>query len=101
MIVGLAVVGLVAILGAGALMQSVHRQDGWPLGRFAGLPQVAAVGLHVLLALAAVGMGLNYCWKGVRTWRGDLQGGWVAAVFDAVVAAGAFFSAIELVSAIS
>ena len=33
-LIGLAVVGLVAILGTGLLMQLAHRPEGWPVARF-------------------------------------------------------------------
>jgi tRNA A-37 threonylcarbamoyl transferase component Bud32 len=100
-VVGMAVVGLVAILGAGVLMQLAHRTEGWPLARFAFTPSPAvAIGIHAALGLAAVAGALTYAWRGVRHWRGDLAGGAPSAIFNALVAAGAFFAAIEVVSAV-
>jgi hypothetical protein len=99
--IGLAVVGMVAILGAGILMQLVHRVEGWPLGQFAGLSGTLALALNVLLAGAALAVGTTYSWRGIRHWRGDLAGGRVSAVLHGAMGAGAFFSAIELITAIS
>ena len=100
-VVGMGVVGLVAILGAGLLMQLAHRPEGWPIARFAFAPsQAVAIALHGALGLAAVAVGLTYGWRGVRHWRGDLAGGAPSAIFNAMIAAGAFFAAIEIVSAV-
>ena len=100
-VVGMAVVGLVAILGAGLLMQLAHRTEGWPLARFAFTPSPSVeLGIHGALGLAAVAGGLAYAWRGVRHWRGDLAGGPPSAIFNGLIAAGAFFAAIELVSAV-
>jgi len=100
-VVGMGVVGLVAILGAGVLMQLAHRPDGWPVARFAFAPSegVATV-VHAVIGLAFVAIGLTYGWRGVRHWRGDLAGGSSGAIFNAVIASGAFFAAIEIVSAV-
>ena len=100
-VVGMAVVGLVAILGAGLLMQLAHRPEGWPIARFAFAPsQGVAVGAQGAMGLAVVAVGLTYAWRGVRHWRGELAGGPPSAIFNAVIAAGAFFAAIEIMSAI-
>ena len=101
-LVGLGVVGLVAILGTGLLMQLAHRPEGWPVAHFAfAPPQGIALALHAVLALGALGTGVTFCRQGVRHWRGDLSGGPPAAIFNALLAAGAFFCAIELASAVS
>lgn len=99
-LVGLAVVGLVAILGTGLLMQLVHRPEGWAIARFlVGPSQTGILAIQGGLALVAMLVGGNYFWRGIRHWRGDLSGGPPNAIVCAVVAAGAFFAAIELVSA--
>jgi hypothetical protein len=99
-IVGMGVVGLVTILGTGLLMQLVHRTEGWPVARFAiGPSAMGALVLHGGLGLVALVVGVSYFWRGVRHWRGDLSGGPPSAIINAVVAAGAFFAAIELFSA--
>jgi len=99
-LVGLAVVGLVAILGTGLLMQLVHRSEGWAIGRFAIGPSATGIlAIQAGLALVALVIGGNYVWRGIRHWRGDLSGGHPSAIVCAVVAAGAFFAAIELASA--
>jgi eukaryotic-like serine/threonine-protein kinase len=99
-LVSLAVVGLVAILGTGLLMQLVHRSEGWAVARFlVGPSQSGVLAIQGGLALFAVLIGGNYFWRGLRHWRGDLSGGPPNAIVCAVVAAGAFFAAIELVSA--
>jgi eukaryotic-like serine/threonine-protein kinase len=101
-IVGLGVVGLVAILGTGLLMQLAHRPEGWPLAQFVlGPASSATLVLHAGFALVAVGLGLTLCRRGVLHWRGDLAGGHPSAIVNAVIASGAFFSAIELASAVS
>jgi serine/threonine protein kinase len=100
-VVGMAVVGLVAILGAGLLMQLAHRPDGWPIANFAFAPsRGVAIGAHAAMGLAVVAVGLTYGWRGVRHWRGELAGGPPSAIFNAVVAAAAFFAAIEILSAV-
>ena len=99
-IVAVGVVGLVAILGTGLLMQLAHRTEGWPIARFAiGPSAMGALVLHGGLGLVALVVGVSYFWRGVRHWRGDLSGGPPSAIINAVVAAGAFFAAIELVTA--
>lgn len=101
-IVGLGVVGLVAILGTGLLMQLVHRPEGWGVAQFVlGPGHGGALAIHYGLGLVAVAIGFTYCWRGVRHWRGDLAGGPPSAIIHAVIAAGAFFCAIEIVSAVS
>lgn len=100
-IIGLGVVGLVAILGTGLLMQLVHRPEGWPVARFVFAPSPAiALGFHAVFALLAAGIGVTFCRRGVLHWRGDLAGGPPSAIVNAVVAAGAFFSAVEIASAV-
>jgi serine/threonine-protein kinase len=100
-IIGLGVVGLVAILGTGLLMRLVHRPEGWPVARFAiAASEGLALGLHAVLALGALGVGVAYFRRGLNHWRGDLGGGPPGAIISALVAAGAFFCAIELVSAV-
>ena len=42
-LIALAVVGLVAILGTGLLMQLVHRPEGWPIARFAVGPSSTGI----------------------------------------------------------
>ena len=97
----MAVVGLVAILGAGLLMQLAHRPEGWPIAHFAFAPsRGVTMGVHGVMGLAAVAIGLTYGWRGVRHWRGELAGGASSALFNALIAAGAFFAAIEIVSAL-
>jgi serine/threonine protein kinase len=100
-VIGMAVVGLVAILGAGLLMQLAHRTEGWPIAHFTFAPSASvAVGVHGALGLAVVAVGITYLWRGVRHWRGDLAGGPPSAIVNAMIAAGAFFAAIEIVSAV-
>jgi hypothetical protein len=100
-IIGLGVVGLVAILGTGLLMQLAHRPEGWPVARFAFGPSAdVALAVHGALALAALAIGLTYGWRGVRHWRGDLGGGPPNAIVNAAIAGGAFFSAIEILCAV-
>ena len=100
-VTGLAVVGLVAILGTGLLMQLAHRPEGWPIANFAVGPQAGLkLAIHVGLALIASAVGITYCRRGVRHWRGELGGGPPSAIISAAVAAGAFFSAIELASSV-
>ncbi len=99
---GIAVVGIVAIAIMGVLMQLAHRVEGWPLGKFviggekSDVPQMAVNGG---LALVAFAISITYALRGHRHWRGELGGGPPNAVVSAVVAGGAFFCAIELVSA--
>ena len=101
-LIGSAVVGLLVILGVGGLMQVVHRPAGWPIARFLLQPgQTVEVALHGFLALLAFGLGATYGWRGVRHWRGELGGGPPHAIVSAVLAAAAFFSAVELVCAVT
>ncbi|CAN5924502.1 hypothetical protein BH11MYX4_BH11MYX4_40700 [soil metagenome] len=100
-IIGGAVVGLVVVLALGLLMQLVHRPEGWPVAHFVLHPgQALETALHGFLALLALVVGGANAWRGVRHWRGDLDGGSSHAVFNALVAAGAFFCAVELLSAV-
>jgi serine/threonine-protein kinase len=99
-IIGIAVVGLVAILTIGLLMQLAHRSEGWPLVRFAiGPSTTGALVIQGGLAFVSGLVGASYFWRGVRHWRGDLSGGPPNAIVSAVIAAGALFAAIELFSA--
>ena len=101
-LVGLAVVGLVTILGTGLLMQLAHRPEGWPVGSFLiGPSGTGTLVLHGGLALVALVAGGSSFWRGMRHWRGDSSGGTPSAIVNALVAAGAFFAAIELISAVS
>lgn len=100
-IIGLGVVGLVSILGIGLLMQLAHRPEGWPIVQFMlGPTSGMAVPIHSAIALLAVALGVTFARRGVLHWRGDLSGGHPSAIVNAVVAAGAFFAAIELASAV-
>jgi hypothetical protein len=100
-LIGLAVVGLVTILGTGLLMQVAHRPEGWAIGRFLLGSGPGILALHLGLALVAVVLGGSRFWHGIRHWRGDASGGPPSAIVNAVIAAGAFFAAIELISSIS
>jgi len=100
-VIGGAVVTIVTILSVGLLMQVLHRPDGWPIVRFMlGPSQTLEAVLQGFLALVLAMAGGGNAWRGVRHWKGDLEGGPPHAIFNAVVAAGAFFGAIELVSAV-
>jgi serine/threonine-protein kinase len=100
-LIGGAVVTIIVIFGVGLLMQLLHRPEGWPVARFVlGSGQTMEVALHGFLALLAVAIGAVNAWRGVRHWKGDLAGGPPNAIFNAVVATVAFFSAVELVSAL-
>jgi hypothetical protein len=100
-IIGLAVVGLVAILATGLLMQIAHRPDGWPVAQFllAPAPPVALV-FHAGFALVGLAIAVTACRRGVLHWRGDLAGGPPSAIVNAAIAGCAFFGAIELMSAV-
>ena len=101
-LVGLAVVGLVTILGTGLLMQLAHRPEGWPVGSFLiGPSGTGTLVLHGGLALVALVFGGSSFRRGIRHWHGDASGGTPSAILNALVAAGAFFTAIELISAVS
>jgi serine/threonine protein kinase len=99
LIIGMAVVGVVLIGVVGALMQLAHRPEGWPIVSFLGAPPSLATPLQIFFGVAAVAIGATYARRGVRHWRGDLAGGPPSAIIGALVAAGAFFSAVELISA--
>ena len=100
-LIGAAVVGLIVLLGLGLLMQLLHRPEGWPLARFLlGPGQTVETALHAFLATVTLAMGGVNAWRGMRHWKGDLEGGPPHAIFNAVVATVAFFSAVELISAV-
>ena len=70
-LVGMAVVGLVAILGTGLLMQLVHRPDGWPVARFLmGPSSTGALVLQGGLGLVALGD-----WKAATSGAASVIGG--------------------------
>lgn len=101
-IIGLGVVGLVTILGTGLLMRLAHRPEGWPVAQFIFAAEATiALAFHCVFALLAAAIGVTFCRRGVLHWRGDLAGGPPSAIVNAVLAGGAFFSAIELVSAVT
>ena len=99
--VGAAVVGAVLVGGIALLMGVLHRPEGWPIARFLlGPEQTLETPLHVFLAVVGVvGAGVN-AWRGVRHWKGDLDGGPSHAIFNAAVAAVALFGAVEVFSAL-
>ncbi len=100
LIVGIGVAGVILIGGVGALMQLAHRPEGWPLAQFLlGPGSGMAAPIQGVLGAATVGIGAVYARRGVRIWRGDLAGGPPSAILSALLAAGIFFAAVELVSA--
>ena len=100
-LIALAVVGLVAILGTGLLMQLVHRPEGWPIARFVvGPSSTGILAIQGGLALVALVIGGSYVSaRHPSLARRYLSGGHPSAIVCAAVAAGAFFAAIELLSA--
>ena len=101
LVIGAGVVGLVTVLGLGLLMQLAHRPEGWPVARFVlGSDRMLELSLHAFLALLVFVLGATFCWRGVRYWRGELEGGPPNAIINGIVAAVAFFCVIELVSAV-
>ena len=94
--VGLAVVSLVAILGTGALTRFARSTAGWAIAHPLGLPANVAGPVQGVLALSCVVLAGWRVRQGIRSW-GDAGGGRAVAVINAVVAAGAFFAALELV----
>ncbi|MBS2015566.1 MAG: protein kinase [Deltaproteobacteria bacterium] len=98
---GIAVVGIVTIATIGVMMQLAHRPEGWPLGKFVAGTTDATLLLAINggLGLVALAIAVTYALRGHKHWRGELGGGASTAVVNAIVAGGAFFCAIELVSA--
>jgi serine/threonine-protein kinase len=100
-LVGIGVVGLAAIFGTALLMALAHRGEGWPMAQFLFAPSATvATVFHGLFALLGVALGLSACRRGVLHWRHELAGGPAGALLNALVASGAFFAAIELVTAL-
>ncbi|HEY8080149.1 MAG TPA: protein kinase [Labilithrix sp.] len=100
LLVGIGVVAVILIGGVGALMQLAHRPEGWPLAAFllgAGSGMIAPI--QGVLGVMTFGIGAIYARRGVKYWRGDLHGGPPSSILSALVAAGVFFAAVELVSA--
>lgn len=99
---GIGVVGIVMIAVIGVLMQVAHRPEGWPLGKLVlgGSPQdPLLLAINGGLGLVAIAFAITYALRGHKHWRGDLAGGPSTAVVHAAIAGGAFFCAIELLSA--
>lgn len=96
----LGVIGVVLIAGFGVLMKTVHRPEGWAVIGFLIQPS-ATVNLLAQGALALVpgAVGISYTRRAFKHWRGELGGGIPNAIINALVASGAFFAAVELVSA--
>jgi len=100
-LIGVAVVGAVVVFVVGVLMQVFHRAEGWPIAKFVvAAPPPVAIAIHVGLALVALAIGVTYCRRALRHWRGELGGGPPNAVVAGAMAAATFFAAIELVSAL-
>lgn len=100
LLVALGVIGVVLIAGFGVLMKTVHRPEGWAVIGFLIQPS-ATVNLLAQGALALVpgAVGISYTRRAFKHWRGELGGGIPNAIINALVASGAFFAAVELVSA--
>ena len=95
-VVGLAVVSLVAILGTAALMRFARSSEGWDIAHRLGLPADASGPIQGGLALLCAVFAGWRVRQGIRGW-GDADGGRAGAIFNAAVAGGAFFAALELV----
>jgi hypothetical protein len=96
-LVGLAVVGLVAIASTGVLTTLWHPPDGFAIVQFLVKPEpivnTIAQGALGLVTLVVAGRSAK---RGVLHWRGDLAGGRPGAIINAVFAGAFFFGAIEL-----
>ena len=102
LVMGGLVVGLCAMLALGLLMRLAHQAEGWPVARFVVSPgKTVELAVHSVLGLLAFLLGATYARRGARHWRGDLPGGQPNAVVNALLAALAFFCAIELLSAVT
>ncbi len=100
LLVGIAVVGLSSIGATAVLMTFAHQPDGWQLLALITKPTPTML----LLVQGGIGLALlllagRFAIAGVKKWRGDLAGGRPAAVFNALLAGGVFFAAIELARA--
>lgn len=100
LLVGIAVVGLSSIGATAVLMTFAHQPDGWQLLALITKPTPTML----LLVQGGIGLALlllagRFAIAGVKKWRGDLGGGRPGAVFNALLAGGAFFAAIELARA--
>jgi hypothetical protein len=100
LLVALAVIGLTTIGATAVLMTVIHQPDGWPLVHYVTQP---TSGLNLLvqggLGLAALVLTGRFALAGYRQWRGDASGGRGGALFQAVLAGGFLFAAVELVRA--
>ncbi len=100
-LVGAGVVGAIMVAGIALLMGVLHRPEGWPIAHFLlGPGQTLETPLHLFLALVCVALAGVNAWRGVRHWKGDLDGGPSHGIFNAAVATVALFSAVEVFSAL-
>ncbi len=100
-LVGAGVVGATMTASIALLMAVLHRPEGWPIAHFLlGPGQTLETPLHVFLALVCVAFAGVNAWRGVRHWKGDLDGGPPHGIFNAALAAVALFSAVEVFSAL-
>jgi hypothetical protein len=101
LLIGLAIIGLSAIGATAVLMTFAHQPDGWPLLALVMKPTPPTLSFIVQGGLGIVGLVLavRCAIAGVKKWRGDLEGGRAAAIFNALLAGGFFFAAIELARA--
>ncbi len=99
-VIGIGVVGLVAIMTTAVITTFAHRPDGWPIIKFSIGPDplLNMIG-QGLFAVCAFAVTVRSLMRSVAHWKGDLAGGRSSAIFSAVVGGGFFFAAIELARA--
>jgi serine/threonine protein kinase len=99
-LIGLSVVGLVAIGATAALMTFAHQPDGFSLVALVTKPtKELNLVVHGGGAVAALVFAIRTGMGAMKKWRGALDGGRMGAVISSAFAGAFFFAAIELARA--
>ena len=98
---GAALILGVIVVGTAGLASLLHRRNGWPLVHETMDPgPTGEMAIHSVAAVLLVAFGMAACWRGIRHWLGELEGGTVGTLLNAAFATAAFFAAAELALAI-
>jgi serine/threonine protein kinase len=99
-LVGVSVVGLVAIFASAVLMTFAHQPGGFSILTLVTKPTpLTSLVVQGGLALAGFFLAGRFTVQGVKRWRGQVDGGRGSAIVSAIIGGAFFFAAIELARA--